>query len=503
MTEVFQEISPADFFYRNRDIAGFTNPARAMYTTVRELVENSLDACEMQRIPPNLYIRVSEVKETSKSTSVYEVRVEDNGLGIPAEHIPSAFAQILYGSKYHLRQTRGTFGLGGKMALLYGQITTHTGTLVVSSTGKSGACEFQLMIDIQSNKPLILSKRELKTRKWRGTIIQFQTEADYLRAMPKILDYLKQTAIVAPYADITFIDPRGRLYRFLRATENMPPPPKTTKPHPHGVDAETLKRMIAATETRNMKEFMKKHFQRVGETTAKKFLEYAEIDFRKDPKKLNPGEIVVLANAMKNYEGFLPPDPSCLSPIGVKLLETGIRKELNPEFVAVTQRQPSAYSGFPFIVEAGIAYGGEIPKLNRIQLYRYANKIPLLFDEASDVSWKVVNNLIDWRRYKIPTDGPIAVFIHICSTKVPYKTVGKEFIADRPEVEREIINALREVARGLSAYLTRKQSLERQKKRLDVFLKFLPKIATFSTKLADKEREPEIEALLSKVGKYE
>ncbi|MEM2964570.1 MAG: ATP-binding protein, partial [Candidatus Bathyarchaeia archaeon] len=152
MTEVFQEISPADFFYRNRDIAGFTNPARAMYTTVRELVENSLDACEMQRIPPNLYIRVSEVKETSKSTSVYEVRVEDNGLGIPAEHIPSAFAQILYGSKYHLRQTRGTFGLGGKMALLYGQITTHTGTLVVSSTGKSGACEFQLMIDIQSNK---------------------------------------------------------------------------------------------------------------------------------------------------------------------------------------------------------------------------------------------------------------------------------------------------------------------------------------------------------------
>jgi len=503
MTEVFQEISPADFFYRNRDIAGFTNPARAIYSTIRELVENSLDACEMEMISPDIYIRVSQVSETSETTSVYEVRIEDNGLGIPDEVIPSAFGQILYGSKYKLRQTRGTFGLGGKMAILYGQITTHSKAEVISGIKHSNIAQYQLMMDIQNNRPIIMDKKSLPNKKWHGTILQFQTEADYTRAMPKILEYLKQTAVVAPYANILFIDPRGRLYKFDRATTRMPPPPKETQPHPHGVDVETLKRLIALTATRTVKEFMKDHFQRVGEATAKTFVEYARVDPKKNPKKLAPDEIVRLANAMKLFEGFLPPQADCLSPIGEELLETGVRKEMNPEFVSVEQRPPAAYSGFPFIVEVGIGYGGDIPVSNKITLYRFANKIPLLFDEASDVSWKVVNTLIDWRRYRVPPEAPLAVFVHLCSTKIPYKTVGKEFIADRPEVEREILNATREVARRLSLFLSKRQTLERQKKRLDIFAKYLPKIAQFATNLSEKEKEPNIEPLLDSVMRNE
>jgi DNA topoisomerase-6 subunit B len=98
---------------------------------------------------------------------------------------------------------------------------------------------------------------------------------------------------------------------------------------------------------------------------------------------------------------------------------------------------------------------------------------------------------------------PIAVFVHLCSTKVPYKTVGKEFIADRPDVEREMLNAVREVARRLSVFLSRKHTIERQKKRLDVFEKFLPKIALFSTKLAGKQKEPDVKPLLRSVLKHE
>jgi DNA topoisomerase-6 subunit B len=171
--------------------------------------------------------------------------------------------------------------------------------------------------------------------------------------------------------------------------------------------------------------------------------------------------------------------------------------------VEVYQRKPSAYSGFPFIVEVGIAYGGKIPNTSGVVLYRFANKIPLLFDEASDVSWKVANSLVDWRHYKVLPDMPIAVFIHLCSTKVPYKTVGKEFIADRPDVEREILNAVREVARRLSVFLSRKHTFEREKKRLDVFEKYLPKIALFSTKLAKEKKEPNVKPLLKNVSKYE
>ncbi len=152
MEEVFEEISPADFFYRNRDIAGFTNPSRAIYSTVRELVENSLDACEVHNIMPNIYVRLSRESDSQGEPSTYRIRVEDNGSGMRSDVIPSAFGQVLFGSKYILRQTRGTFGLGGKMAVLYGQITTNTGTQVISSDGKSKIFEFQLLMDIKNNK---------------------------------------------------------------------------------------------------------------------------------------------------------------------------------------------------------------------------------------------------------------------------------------------------------------------------------------------------------------
>jgi len=467
------------------------------------LVENSLDACEIHEILPDIYIRISPEAEPISDPGIYRLRIEDNGSGLPPEVIPSAFGQVLFGSKYKLRQTRGTFGLGGKMAVLYGQITTHGQTTIISSTGTSKMHEYVLMMDIQKNRPIVVKHKTHRNQtRWHGTIVEFRTEADYARAMPKILDYLKQTAIVVPYANLTFVDPRGRYYKFDRATTLMPKPPTETSPHPHGIDVEMLKRMIEATNSRTMKDFMKRHFQRVGDATAKRFLEFANIGPNKNPKKLTQDEIVKLLNATKNYESFLSPDASCLSPLGTELLKTGIKKELSPEFVAVHQRKPAAYSGFPFIVEAGVAYGGGIPQTDGILLYRFANRIPLLFDEASDISYKVTNDAMNWRHYKVIPGTPLAVFVHICSLKIPYKTVGKEFIADRPEVEHEVLNALREVARHLALFLSRKHHMERERKRLDVFSKYLPKIAAFSAKLAKKEKVPDVKKLLRSVAKF-
>jgi len=502
MAQTFEEISPADFFYRNRDIAGFTNPARAIFTAIRELVENSLDAAEQVRIPPDIYVRLISEGETSRGNEVYRLRVEDNGSGIPSRYIPSAFGQVLFGSKYKLKQTRGTFGLGGTMAILYGQITTHKPARVISSTGGSKIFKYMLMIDIQRNRPIILERKILLNREgWRGTIVEFSLEGDYIRAMPKILEYFKQTAVMNPYANITFVDPRGRLYMFRRATTEMPPPPKETKPHPYGVDVELLQRIIYMTDCNNMIDFLKKHFHRVGENIARRFLKFAEMEERKNPKELSHEEIVHLARMMKKFPDFLSPDASCLSPLGKELLKTGILKELKPEFVAVCQRKPSTYAGHPFIVEVAIAYGGEIPRKGEFVLYRFANRIPLLYDEASDVSFKVIQS-INWRRYGVSPDMPIAILVHICSTKVPYKTVGKEFIADRPEVKREILNGIREVARQLQRFLSRRAYVERQKKRLNIFAKYLPKIAEFSAKLAGKERPPDIKKLLRSVEKF-
>jgi len=499
----FEEISAADFFYRNRDIAGFTNPSRAIFAATRELVENSLDAAESLKIPPDIYVRLSFDEEASRDTKIYKLRVEDNGIGVPPRHIPSAFGQVLFGSKYKLKQQRGTFGLGGKMAILYGQITTHQPACIISSTGISKVYTYKLMIDIRRNRPIILDRKVLINKEgWRGTIVEFSLEGDYFRAMPKILEYFKQTAMMNPYANLTFVDPKGRLYKFARVTEEMPDPPKETLPHPYGVDVELLQRLIQVTPYRNMLEFLKNHFHRVGEKTASRFLEFSNITPSKNPKKLSHKEVVRLMRMLKRFTEFLPPDASCLSPLGAELLRAGVLKELKPEFAAVHQRRPAAYAGHPFIIEVAVAYGGEIPRKGNFLIYRFANRIPLLYDEASDVSVRMINS-INWRRYKVTPDMPIAIVVHICSTKIPYKTVGKEFIADRPEVRKEIANGLRGVARQLQRFLTKREHVDRERKRLGIFSKYLPKIAQFSAQLAGKEKTPDIKKLLWRMKSIE
>ena len=546
-------------------------------------MENSLDSADQMNVPPEVYVRLTEedgvTTATESGNGVYKLMVMDNGSGIAARHIPSAFGQVLFGSNYKLKQARGTFGLGGTMAILYGQITTHKPVLIRSSTGGSKIYEFKLMIDIQRNRPLILDRKTRRNKEnWRGTIVEYSLEGDYYRAMSKILEYMKQTALVTPYADIRFVDPKGRLYMFTKATSKMPPPPEETLAHPYGVDVETLHRLIGITTSRNMLDFMRKHFHRVGQGTSLSFLDFAgfirtsspqsmkpediaklmetvkkskkfrqyfgkiseeklkaalkktkhpnmlefmqshfpEVDKvvilrllaaagfvrSKNPKKLKPSEIVKLVRMMKKFPDFLPPDAGCLSPLGEDLLRAGILKELKPEFIAVSQRKPSTYSGHPFIVETAIAYGGDIPKKDDIVVYRFANKIPLLYDEASDVSVRVIKS-INWRRYKVAPGMPLAILVHLCSTKVPYKTVGKEFIADRPEVKSEILNGIREVARRLQIFLTKREHVAKEKKRLSVFSKYLPKIARFSTDLAGKTETPDVELLLKSVRKYE
>jgi len=88
------------------------------------------------------------------------------------------------------------------------------------------------------------------------------------------------------------------------------------------------------------------------------------------------------------------------------------------------------------------------------------------------------------------------IITHLCSTRIPYKTVGKEYIADRPEVERELRNGIREVLRRLQLYLSRKGTMERQVKRMSIYAKYIPMIARFSAALYGKKRPASYSRLL-------
>ncbi|MCE4625789.1 MAG: DNA topoisomerase VI subunit B [Desulfurococcales archaeon] len=482
--EQYKQMNVAEFFAKNRQIAGFTNPTRAVYQTIRELVENSLDATDVYGILPTVYIKIEYDEELEEANDFprkfLSITVEDNGVGVPPTVIANAFGRVLYSSKYVNRQTRGMYGLGVKAAVLYGQLTTGRPVEVVSSTKSSDYVYAKtIYIDIQKNEPRVVEEVQWRKRSgWHGTRVRIRLEGRWSSAKGRVLEYIRRTAIIAPYAEIYFETPEGEIFVFPRMTTKLPPPPKEAKPHPHGVDVEQMRMIISATRADRLYQVLVQEFQSVGEITAKRFLEEAGFDPNMNPKLLlkMKNELVRLVNAMKSYGKFRAPRSDHLSPIGEDLIVLGLRRMFNPDFAAAVTRTPKAYSGHSFIVEAGIAYGGGIPVRDEPLLLRYANKIPLLYEEKEGVIYKVVSQ-INWAQYNVKFPAPLVVLVHIASTRVPYKGVGKESIGDVPEIEKEIKIAVREVARKLRLYLSRKRREEEARKRIITISKYIPEIA--------------------------
>ncbi|MFP3295003.1 MAG: DNA topoisomerase VI subunit B [Caldisphaera sp.] len=481
--EKYREMSIAEFFAKNKELAGFSNPTRAIYQTVRELVENSLDATDSHNVLPEVKISIKEVEPaTDDKPAKYEVAVEDNGIGVPPNEIANAFGKVLYSSKYVIRQTRGMYGLGVKAAILYSQMTTGQPVFIVSSTDSSDNIYYKkLLIDIKKNEPVIIEEGQLlKRSNWHGTKVYLTLEGDWVRAKQKIIEYIKRTALIAPYAEIIFETPENEIYYFPRVTKKMPKPPSEAKPHPYGIDIEQLKAIISFTKAKTMVEFMVEEFQSIGEITARKFLESIGIDPNMNPKVLiekgNSKLLQTVATGLRTYKNFRPPRSDYLSPIGEELIEVGLKRLFNAEWVKAITRQARAYEGHPFIVEAGIAYGGNIVPAEEPVLLRYANKIPLLYEEREDVSYKVVSS-INWKLYNIEEPMPLVVLVHVASTKVPYKGVGKESLSEVQELESEIKNAVQEIARNLRLYISKKNSERTLREKIVTISKYIPEVA--------------------------
>ncbi|MGY5864788.1 MAG: DNA topoisomerase VI subunit B [Candidatus Thorarchaeota archaeon] len=462
------ELSVSAWFYRNRTIAGFDNPARSLYVSIRELVENSLDACEDERVLPEVSVLLRRKSESqddllSSGPEVFELTVKDNGKGIKREDIPVLIGKMLTGTKFTLKQSRGTFGLGGSLALLYGQVTTQEPIEVVTGQRyESQGHRIVMRLDIETNQPIIIEDELIpKSPDEMGTMVSFQLHGDWLRSKRRIIDYFSQTAIIVPHASLLLETPDSEVLRFDRLIDKMPVAPKEMKPHPRGIDVEMLKKMIGATRAKNLKAFLKRSFQRVGVSTAEDFLRYSALDDERSPISLQQHELVAMMNALASYEKFLPPSPKSLSPAGIGVLMAGVQR-LSPDFAVFRQRAPNVYEGHPFIIETGVAFGGGLG--SGVKIYRFANRIPLLYDERSDVSFRVVRDL-NLKHYGMRQDDPIAFVVHICSTKIPYKTVGKEYIADVDVVRREVGLGFKDCLRELGEKVRKRDRVHKQRKR--------------------------------------
>jgi len=462
------ELSVSAWFYRNRTIAGFDNPARSLYVSIREIVENSLDACEDERVLPDVSVllhRVSEVRDDllNSGPEIFELTVKDNGKGIRREDIPVLIGKMLTGTKFTLKQSRGTFGLGGSLALLYGQVTTQEPIEVVTGQRyEPQGHRIVMRLDIETNQPVILEEEIIpKDPDEMGTMVSFQLQGDWLRSKRRIIEYFSQTAIIVPHASLLFETPDGEVLRFDRLIDRLPVAPKEMRPHPRGIDVEMLKKMIEVSRARNLKSFLKGAFQRVGVSIAEEFLSYSNLDSERPPSSLQQHELVSMMNSLASYEKFLPPSPKSLSPAGTKVLMAGVQR-LSPDFAVFKKRSPNVHEGHPFIIETGVAYGGGLGA--GVKIFRFANRIPLLYDESSDVTHRVVRNL-NLKHYGLRQDDPIAFVVHICSTKIPYKTVGKEYIADVDVVRREIELGFKDCLREISGRVRKRERAHKQMKR--------------------------------------
>jgi DNA topoisomerase-6 subunit B len=473
-----REIGVAEFFARNRHLLGFDNKRKALLTAIKEAVDNSLDACEETECLPEIIIEVIDM-----GNERFRVVIEDNGPGIVKSQIPKIFAKLLYGSKFHtLKQSRGQQGIGISAAVMYGQMTTGKPARITSKIGKGEPAHYyELKIDTQKNAPHIEKEETVTWEKEHGTRIEIDMEANYIGGSQSIDEYLKETAIVNPHATIIYTNPKAEQIIFPRASESMPKKPIAIKPHPYGVELGFLMDMIKNTEFRTLQAFLTSEFSRVGPGTAKEICENASLLPNTKPTEITREMVEKLVEGIKKTKIIAPPT-DCIQPLGEENFEKGLRKEVNAEFYCSTTRPPEVYRGNPFVIEAAIAYGGALGAEEPARILRFANRVPLLYQQgACAVNKSIVQTA--WRNYGInqskgavPT-GPIVIAVHIASVWVPFTSESKEAIAHYPEIIKEIKLALQECGRKLASYVHKKRKVGDELHKRGLIEKYLPFIS--------------------------
>ncbi len=502
LAEKQRDVSVAEFFERNRHLLGFDNKRKALLTVVKEAVDNALDACEEARILPEIAIEIVEM-----GNDRFRVIVEDNGPGIVRKQIPNIFAKLLYGSKFHsMKQARGQQGIGISAAVLYAQMTTGRPARIKSRIDeKHPAHYFELMLNTQKNEPEIIKDEEITWKKEHGTRIEMDIEATYQKGDQSVDAYVKGTAIVNPHATFIYTTPKAEQLIFARAVDKLPKEPTEIKPHPYGVELGMMLKMLKASESRTMQSFLTNEFSRVGPGTAKEICEKAGIETTEKPVNLQLAHIEKLMQAIKDTKIISPPT-DCIVPIGEELLEKGLKKEVAAEFYTSITRSPDIYRGIPFVVEVALAYGGQQPGDEQVRLMRFANRVPLLYQQSACAATKSVLQT-NWKPYGLQQsggslpNGPLTVAIHLASVWPPFTSEAKEAIAHYPEIIKEIKLAIQEVGRKLGAYVNKKRRVGLERERVNIFEKYIPEVADSIAILAGTTKgkiQTELEKMLAK-----
>jgi DNA topoisomerase-6 subunit B len=414
-----RDISVSEFFAKNRHLLGFDNPRKALLTTIKEAVDNSLDACEEAGILPEIWVHVEQT-----GTNRYKVGVQDNGPGILKNQIPLIFGKLLYGSKFHrLRMSRGQQGIGISAAGMYGVLTTGKPVKIVSKVSpRKPAHYYEIKIDTKRNLPEILNGKgegedippgeagskyiEKHGIEWieldHGTRVTIELEGRFIRGRGSVDEYLEQTAIANPHVTLHYLDPESgsgaeveeRLYP--RSTDQLPPEPKEIKPHPYGIELGILATMLQDAKSMTLSQFLTSSFSKVSPAVAAKICETAGLSTRTNTSKAGRNEADKLFHAIMQTK-IGAPATDCISPIGEPLLLKGLHQVVPGEFYIASTRPPAVYRGNPFQIEVALAYGG----------MSSANKVPLdvLSDLLSESDARTLRQFLSTTFYGLGSDA--------------------------------------------------------------------------------------------------
>ena len=507
MAQAQRSISVSEFFAKNRHLLGFDNPHKALLTTVKEAVDNALDACEEAGILPVVEIRISPLSDTQ-----FVVAVQDNGPGIVRKQIPNIFGKLLYGSKFHrLRMSRGQQGIGISAAGMYGLLTTGRPVRITSRTSKRAQAHYyELQIDTRKNRPDIIRD---DTVDWdevaHGTRVEIELDARYKKGRQSVDDYLQQTAIANPHVTLIYHAPDDRTDTYPATVKVLPEVPREVRPHPLGVELGVLLKMMQDSRARTVQQFLTAEFSRVSPRVAKEILERAEVRPRAKPSRLN-GEAARKIHAAIQDTKIMAPATNCVVPIGEEKLIAGLRQVVGAQFYTAVTRSPAVYRGNPFVIEAALAYGKpEEPEDDDApapppdeegpgapaKIIRFANRVPLQYQQGACAITKSVADL-NWKLYGLAQgrgalpSGPLTLAVHMGSVWVPFTSESKEAVASYPEILKELRLALQECGRRLGLHVRKSVRIKQELKKRSYIEKYIPAIGEALRDILDlKDRQ--------------
>ncbi|HLX61877.1 MAG TPA: DNA topoisomerase VI subunit B [Planctomycetota bacterium] len=519
-----RDISVAEFFQKNRHMLGFDNKRKALLTTVKEAVDNSLDACEEAGILPDIAVKI-QVAQNGDGTwpsspaqaERFIVSIEDNGPGIVKKNIGKVFAKLLYGSKFHrLRMSRGQQGIGISAAGMYGQLTTGKPTKVITKIlNEPKAHCIEVSIDTKKNEPVEHETKQIEWDREHGTSVAIELVGEYRKGKQSVDEYLELTSVANPHAKFTYIAPGEDVPRvFPRGVDTLPDQPREIKPHPHGIELGMLQNMLKSTVSHWLSGFLSTDFCRVSSRNATQICETAGLNPRMRPRDVSGPDSEKLFKALQGAKLMSPPT-DCISPMGEKAIIAGMVKQIKADFWTASTRPPKVYRGNPFVIECGLAYGKgdgqafkdpaqlaleerekarngkveakavgekETDDVPLAEVIRFANRVPLQYQATACATYKAVLKTA-WKNYGLSQSkgalpqGHLVLFIHIASVWVPFTNQAKEAVAEYDEIMDEIKRALQECGRKLGIELNKRKYAKDELKRRSAFQGYIGEVA--------------------------